>query len=133
MPHLVIYMLINRPVGLGRSSATEVCSPASQDLVQPSAHVSPRPYVTRHQKVAHLLLDPSHALFRRTVADIPLPRSQTVVRPECIPQKIESLHTGVPNTRLLFVHGQLQPLQHSTRPLQRCCRFSTTENHKVVR
>src|ERR1019366_1164820 len=49
MPHLVIHMLINRPVCLARRPASEVISPASQHLVQPLTPLFPRRYVTRLQ------------------------------------------------------------------------------------
>src|SRR5882762_8683189 len=53
------------------------------------------------------------------------------MRSECISKKVESLHTGVTNARLLLVECQSQTIQHSPRPLQRLVRFSATEDHQV--
>jgi hypothetical protein len=92
-----------RPISLRRARAAEVCSPALQLLIQPLTHFRPRFYIARHQQVSHVLLDPGHALLRRTVPDILLIRPHTVVRPECVSQKFESLPTRVPDTRLLLV------------------------------
>src|SRR3984893_7554807 len=81
----------------------------------------------------HILPGPVHALLRRTAADILPPRSPTEVRSECISQKIESFLSGVPKARLLFVEGQPQPRQYTSRPLQCLFRLSATEDHEVVR
>src|ERR1700730_3544494 len=81
----------------------------------------------------HILPGPVHALLRRTAADIHPPRSPTEVRSECISQKIESFLSGVPKARLLFVEGQPQPRQYTSRPLQCLLRLSATEDHEVVR
>src|SRR5213593_3767497 len=83
--------------------------------------------------LAHCLFDPGDALGRRAVAHVLPPRARAVVRPKGVSQKIESLSTGVPDTRLLLVESQFQPLQHPMRPLQCLLRFSATENCKVVR
>src|SRR5450759_1048021 len=133
VPHCVIDMLVNRPVSLARRTTAEVCSPAFQYLIQPLTHLFPWLHVARHQQLSHFRLDPGHALLRRTVPEILPPRSRTVVRSECVSQKIESLLTGVPDTRLLLVESQLQPLQHPARPVQCLRRFPATENHKIVR
>jgi len=61
------------------------------------------------------------------------PRSPAVVRSERVSQKVESLLTRVPYARLLFVESQSQPPHHSTRPLQCLRRFSTAEDHEVIR
>src|SRR5450759_2256639 len=64
VPHFVIDMLLNRPVGLARGTAAEVCSPAFQYLIQPLAHLFPWVHVARHQQLSHFRLDPGHALLQ---------------------------------------------------------------------
>ena len=110
VPHAIIDLSIHRPVRLRGSPTVEVCSPASQFPIQPLADFFPWSHVARDQQVAHFLLDPGHALHRRTVSDVLPSRSHTIVRPEGIAQKIKVFPTGIAETRLLFVQGQLQSL-----------------------
>src|SRR5579862_3404740 len=132
VPHCIVDIFVNRLVGLAPRSLAKVGSPASQDLIQPLAYLFPWSYVARRQMVSHFRLDPAHALVRRTVSDVLPARPHTVVRPECIPQKIESLSARVPDTRLLLVESQSQSLQHPTRPLQCLLRLSATEDYEVI-
>src|SRR4029077_2257878 len=66
MPYLLLHIPVFRPVCLGRCPKVEVPSPASDNLIQPLAHFFPWFYVSRHQHLPHFLLDPGHALLRRT-------------------------------------------------------------------
>src|SRR5579871_6723876 len=133
MPYTLLHTFVDRPVSLRRASQSEVRFPAPQSLIQPDAHLLPRSYMLRLQQVSHFLFDPVHALLRRTPSDVLSPRPRTVVRLECIAQKIESLPPGIPEARLLFLQCQFWPPQHPTRPLQCLRRFSTTEDHEVIR
>src|SRR6266702_7477270 len=83
--------------------------PALQLLIQLLTNLFPRCSVPPLQQFAHFLLDPAHALVRRTVSDVLPPVPRIDVRSECISQKIESLLPGIPYARLLFVECQIQP------------------------
>jgi hypothetical protein len=133
VPYPVVNILIDRPIRLTRAPAGEVLPPALQLPIQLLTDCLPGCHVPAIQQFAHLLLDPAHALLRRTVSDVPAAPARVDVRPECIPQKIESLLPRMPDARLLRVQSQFKPLQHPTGPLQCLFRHSATEDHKVVR
>ena len=131
VPYPIINVLVHRPMRPTRAPYAEVLPPALQLPIQLATNLLPGRPVLAIQQFSHLLLDPAHALVRRTVSDVPAAAARVDVRPECIPQKIESLLPGIPNARLLLVERQLQPLQHSTRPIQGFLRLSATLNHEV--
>ena len=68
MPYPVIYVFVNRPIRLAFAPAGEVLPPALQLLVQLWADLLPRCAIPAIQQFSHLLLDPVHALVRRTVS-----------------------------------------------------------------
>src|ERR1017187_4220938 len=103
IPHTIVNVFIDRPIRLTRAPDAEVLRPALQLPIQLLTDVRPGCHVPAIQQFSHLLLDPAHALLRRTVFDIPAAAARTDVRSECISQKIESLLPGIPNARLLCV------------------------------
>src|SRR5258708_13071864 len=56
MPHAIRNIMIDRPIRLRPSAVAEVCRPASQNLVQPIAHLSPRPRIPSPHNPSHLSL-----------------------------------------------------------------------------
>src|SRR3989475_2488701 len=133
IPHTIIHVLIDCLIRPAFAPAVEGLPPALQLLIQLLTNLFPRCSVPPLQHVAHFLLDPAHALVRRTVSDVLSPVPRIDVRSECISQKIESFPPGIPKARLLFVECQIQPPQPLTRPLQCLLRLSATEDHEIIR
>ena len=78
----LVDVVINRPVRWQSSAIAEVRAPASQHAVELVSHFRPCTRVARNQNVAHLGLEPLHALLRRTCAQIPMTILPVMVRAE---------------------------------------------------
>src|SRR5262245_17695593 len=99
-------VVVDGPVRRQPGAVTEVCTPASQQAIKLSAHVSPGIQVAGHQDVADLGLEPQDALLRRARAQIPVAILSVVVRAEAVAKEVEALAPGVPERRLLLVEAQ---------------------------
>src|SRR6516165_9090675 len=55
------------------------------------------------------------------------------MRPERVTQKVEALLKFLLDAGLRLIQGDTHPCYHLPRPIQRLCRLTATENHKIVR
>src|SRR5216684_5368444 len=54
------------------------------------------------------------------------------MRPERVTQKIKPLFSCLLDAGLRFVQRKSNPGHHTPRPIQRLCRATATENHKII-
>src|SRR5215471_653107 len=50
-----------------------------------------------------------------------------------VTQKVEALLTRLLDAGLRLIQGDPHPCYHLPRPIQCLCRFTTTENHEIIR
>ena len=116
MPHAIRNVMIDRPIRLRPSAIAEVRRPASQNLIQPSPYVRPRPQIAGNQKVSHLFLDARHRLLRRTRPQIPVAIFPVAVWPERVPQKVKALFARLLDSGLGLI--RVTPMRVTTCRVQ---------------
>src|SRR5262249_5809023 len=133
MPCAPIDVVANRPIRRRPGPVAEVRRPASQNLIQPIAHLRPCPRIAWYQMVSHFLLDACHALLGRTCSQIPTAFLLITVWPERVTQKGEAFFARLLDAGFRLIQSESQPCDHLPRPIQCFRRFSATENHEIVR
>jgi transposase-like protein len=93
-------------VGHQPRAVAEICCPATQEMVQPSAHPVPRLDVGGDKDLPHFRLEALHAILRRARPQIPVAVLPIVVRSEAVSQEIEVLPPRIAHGSLRFVDGE---------------------------
>src|SRR5215469_11256313 len=133
MPYALIDVVVNRPIRCRPGPVAEVCRPASQNLIQPIPHLQPCPRIAGYQMVSHFLLDARYALLGRTGSHVPTACLLIALWPERVTQKVEAFFGGLFDAGFRLIQSESQPCDHLPRPTQCLVRFSTAENHEIVR
>src|SRR5579864_2915582 len=128
----IIDVVVDQPMSKHSRPIAEIIRPASQNHIEAISYFRPGGYIARTQVVCHFLAQPSQTLLRRPRSRIPPACLAKALRPKRVPQKVEALRVSLLDAGLCFVQGELDPLHHTTRPIQRLCRASATEDHKIV-
>ena len=89
VPDPVIDVVVDRPIRRQPGAIAEVCAPASQQAIEPVAHIRPGPHVAGHQQIAHPGLEPLHALLRRAGPQVPVAILPVTVRAKAVIPKID--------------------------------------------
>src|SRR5215211_9455227 len=85
----VIDVAIDGLVCRSEGSIGEVGGPTAQDAVQPCSYFIPGAFVTRHQQLADLRLDPLHALLGRARPQVPAAAIGKVAGSQRIAKEVE--------------------------------------------
>ncbi len=118
-PHVLYDMPVERAMRLPAGSVAEVAVPAAQDRVQPIPGVRPGPAVGGFKMIAHALLEPGHALWRRARPQIQFAIAPMPVRAEAIAKELEPFPPCVFELGLDLIQGQPKPGYRIARPVQR--------------
>src|SRR6202162_1690722 len=109
-------MMVDRAVGRRTGSVVEVACPAFQHAVQLDANISPRLFVAPAEDCTDPRLETSHALLRRTGAEIPSAGSRGVVGSEAVAEEVEALVPCIAQRSVRLVEAQPQAGHDSPRP-----------------